>query len=162
MVSRNSSICIWAWVCRTHSQNRGVVLAFECNFVCVCQLIIILWYPYACVFVCVCLCASAILWIVRAYGILGKQKCLFPLMCTSYSLIRMNFESSLLCDCVAFSLAEFTFVFRNQPNFEACYMSNASHSLFLLYIWRECVRPCVFIDFSLVYILVKWKVVFYF
>lgn len=64
----------------------------------------------------------------------------------------------VLCAFILISLHEFTFLyFVSSRNFEAHFMSNASHLLCTIFIWREFVRPCVFIDFSLVYILVVLK-----
>lgn len=85
--------------------------------------------------------------------ILGKQSLFISVaVCTSDSVARSYAVAACIVYLFLSCITNFTFVFRNQPNFSvACFVSNASNCL--LYIWY--VRVHAFsIDFSLVYILV--------
>lgn len=93
---------------------------------------------------------------MRTCEILGKESRLFSLLCTSDPFIHVFCPQNLLC--IRSSLAQPIHLLHFAISRILWPVLNASKlQTFVVVvpsIWCECVRPCVFIDFSLVYILV--------
>lgn len=113
---------------------------------------------------CACLCVCVLRVYELCVCIRNFREAKLFISVVAYILFVHSYTFSWTNPCafISFARTDSPLEFCNPPNYLACFVSNASNLLLLvllLSIWRECVRPCVFIDFSLVYILMELKAI---